>query len=103
VPDDVSSPSRRTRWPRAHRVAEAAARLWREDFHLEAIQLVRSAFEHASTAQFIAQCEDGVDGFFTEQARTQRVGLDQIVKAGWQGSAEIADRVEEWEGVDSAW
>lgn len=84
-----------------HRVAEAAAKLWHKELHLETVPLIRSAFEYALTAQFVAQCEDGVDGFFTEQARTVRISLEQIAAAGWKGAAEIADRVEEWEAVDT--
>lgn len=81
-----------------HRVAEAAARLWREQLHVEAMPLIRAAFEHAVTSQFVAQCEDGVDGFFSAQARNQRVSLEQIARAGWDGAVKVTDGLAAWEG-----
>lgn len=86
----------------AHRLAHGALKLWRDDFQLECMPLIRAAFEHALTAQFIAQCEDGVLGFFNEAARNQKVRLDDIARAGWDGASEIANRLEAWETVDTA-
>jgi hypothetical protein len=64
-----------------HRLYVPATRLLDDGWALEAMPLVRTAYECALTAQWVAQTEDGANAFINEDAR-QRRALERTVKAG---------------------
>ncbi|GAB2966666.1 DUF5677 domain-containing protein [Saccharothrix stipae] len=80
-----------------HRVARGVLVLYGEDLRLEAVPLVRSAYEHSLTAMWLAQYDEAVIGFVNRYDQQRRLAVDTIAKAGWSGAKELADRLEQEE------
>ena len=69
-----------------HRLYVPATRLLDEGWVIEALPLIRAAYEMALTAHWIAQVDDGANAFMNEDVR-QRRGLEQTAQLGL--SAEV--------------
>lgn len=73
-----------------HRLARAVRYLHTGQFYLEAMPLVRAAWESSLTAHWLAQNPDAIRGFTDEDIRQHRNLLDTMAKTGWESAAEPA-------------
>ncbi|WP_139320502.1 DUF5677 domain-containing protein [Saccharomonospora sp. CUA-673] len=84
-----------------HRLATAVDMLWSAGMYIESAPLIRGAMENALTAQFVAQVDDGVYGLLNNYARKRKNLVDEIVKAGYLSSDQLASQLDEWEPVQT--
>lgn len=71
---------------------------------LEAMPTVRSLYEHALTAQWVGQYEDGAAGFTNEYLRARRNTVETLLRTGLKNAREKAERMEDihqWEAIPS--
>lgn len=77
-----------------HRLAATVLLLQDHDRGLESFPLVRSAFEHALTAQWLAQYPHGIHGFVNESLRQNKNLLTTVAQTGWASAVELLDQVD---------
>ncbi len=88
-----------------HRIAVAAYELIGQDKALEAVPIVRSMFEAALTAHWVAQIDGAAEAFFNEQTRQRRnlfegipaLGIASITPAEIETAKAALDEMEKLE------
>lgn len=72
----------------AHRLARAAFMLLDDGLVLESIPPIRTMFECALTAQWVAQVDGAVEAFFNAQDRSRRNVLEELKLISWAAGLE---------------
>lgn len=80
----------------AHKLGYAVLELLNAGFTIEVIPLVRSAYESALTASWVAQVGDALPAFLNRNHNQQKALRDTIQKAGWTAGQQVipADELE---------
>ncbi len=96
APPEVTTPSEKTEHlpivfaltAHTHRLTAAALVLWDQDLRLEAIPLVRAAYEAALTSMWIAQVGDALPAFLNRELRQRRALAGTLGRTSWTLSPE---------------